>query len=280
MKMANEAFEQSRMFKDLTQPRDLSKYTLMRGAPDFANVAMWNEFESGYAYLVVVQIPRFLEMLAERDTVIYKPLIDTYRKVLEYEFKNLEGIDNITADTGTIDTGISQLQFINKVNMQSSTNFTMRYTEKAGSVIAKVHELFLTGIKDGRTQVKHYHGLIEDSYNSDPEHPLEAGYELETFSFMYFVTDNTFRKVEKAYYIVAAQPTNSPSGDLYNYDKSNIEFKEVTVEFVGFPITGNKINAKARAMLDWLNNPENPNRVIVNSNNFDYTGVDELPTQV
>ena len=54
-------------------------------------------------------------------------------------------------------------------------------------------------------------------------------YENETFSFMYFVTDNTFRYVQKAFYIVAAQPTTAALGDLYNHDKSDISFKEVSL---------------------------------------------------
>jgi hypothetical protein len=258
------------LFKNLIQPKDLSKYTLMRGATDFANVGMWNAFESGYSYLTVVQIPRFLELLAAQDST-YKALIDNYVHILEYEFKGLDGIDNITSENGEISNGINTLSFINKVTMQSSSEFSMRYTEKSGSVITRVHELFLTGIKDGRTEVKTYHGLLEDDIVT------ETGYEYETFSFLYMVTDNTMRKLEKAYYIVAAQPTTAET-NIYNSEKGDIGFKEVSVTMQGFPITGNLIDQKAQAMLDWLNSPENPNRMINDSNNFAYTGIDDITT--
>lgn len=271
---ATSEFADGRMFQYLSKPKDLRNYTLMRGSPDFAKVEMWNEFESGYAYLVVVQIPKFLEMLADKDSDHYGLLIENYKKVLEYEFRSLDGIENITSETGEINTGINTLQFINKVNMQSSSTFSMRYTEKAGALITKVHELFLTGIKDGRTQVKRYHGLLD---SGDIE---EAGYENETFSFMYFVTDNTFRKVEKAYYIVAAQPTTANTGDLYTYEKGGIEFKELSLEFIGFPLTGNEIDAKAQAMLDWLNDASNPNKFVAISNNFQYSGVSDIKTDI
>lgn len=276
---SSKEFADGRLFQNLSKPKDLRNYTLMRGAPDFAKVEMWNEYESGYGYLVVVQLPRFLEMLAEKDSDHYGLLIENYRRVLEYEFKGLDGIENITSETGEINTGISTLQFINKVNMQNSSTFTMRYTEKAGALLTKVHELFLTGIKDGRTQIKRYHGLLERDSAGNRD-IVEAGYENETFSFMYFVTDNTFMKVEKAYYIVAAQPTTAATGDLYTYEKGNIEFKEISVEFIGFPLTSNEIDEKAQAMLDWLNDASNPNKYQARSNNFSYSGVSDIQTEI
>ena len=268
----NKDFAENIMFQHLTEPRDLTKYTLMRGAPDFAKVEMWNEFESGYAYLTVVQIPQFLEKLKAKSE-IYRKLIENYEYALEYEFKSLSGIENITSEQGTIDTGHATLGFINKVTMQSNSTFSMNYTEKCGALFTKVHELFLTGIKDPRTQVKHYHGLLESG------EIVDAGYEQETFSFMYFVTDNTMRKVEKAFYIVAAQPT-SAEWNIFNYEKGNIEFKEITLEFTGFPITGNEVDQKAKEMLDWLNNASNPNKMVVNSNNFSYSGVKDINTEI
>lgn len=260
------------LFKNLVQPRDLSKYTLMRGAVDFANVGMWNAFESGYSYLTVVQIPRYLELLQSKDDS-YANLITNYRHILEYEFKGLSGIENITSESGEISDGINTLSFIRKVNMQSSSTFSMRYTEKSGSVLTRVHELFLTGIKDGRTQVKTYHGLLEDGVIVD------AGYEYETFSFMYLVTDNTMRKLEKSYYIVAAQPTTAETS-IYESEKGSIEFKEVSVEMQGFPITGNLVDQKAQEILNWLHNPSNPNKLVVDSNNFLYTGINDIPTKI
>ena len=265
-----DGWRQSIMFKNLKNPRDLSKYTLLRGAPDFAQVGMWDEFESGYAYFSIVQIPKFLEILRNKDTTTYKPLIDTYLRVLEYEFKNLDGIENITSEMSEINTGHQTMQFISKVNKQSSSTFTLRYTEKSGAVLTRVHELYLNGIKDGVTEVKHYHGLLESGLIE------EASYENETFSFMYFVTDNTFRFVQKAFYIVAAQPTTAALGELYNHDKSDISFKEVSCEFIGYPISNDAIDKKAQEMLNWLNDPTNPNRMIVNSTNFNYSGVSDI----
>lgn len=259
------------MFKNLVQPRDVTKYTLMRGTTDFPNVAMWNNFETGYSYMTVVQVPRYLELLAAQDET-YARLINNYVHILEYEFKGLDGIEDITTETGRITNGISEMEFVNKVIVQDSTNFTMRYTEKSGSVLTRVNELFLTGIKDGRTQIKRYHGLLDNGTITEP------GYEYETFSFMYFVTDNTMMNLEKAYYIVNAQPIKAETS-MYNSEKGDINFKEIGVEFTGFPITSSIIDQKADAMLKWLNDPSNPNKIVADSNNFLYTGVSDINTK-
>ena len=259
------------MFENLKQPRDITKYTLSRGATDFGNVAQFNMYESGYSFLIVVSIPRFLEILAEKYPDNYGSLITNYKHILEYEFRGLDGLENITSDVGSITNGISTLDLINKVEMQSNSTFSMRYFEKSGSVLTRTHELFLTGIKDPRTQVKHYHGLIQDK-------TLEAGYENEVFSFLYFVTDNTMTEIEKAYFIVSAQPTQAETA-IYESEKGNIEFKEISVEFRGFPITGNEVDKKAREVLDWINNPQNPNAIVKDSTNFVYSGTDKIIAQ-
>lgn len=256
------------MFDGLRTPRDITKYTLSRGVTDFGNVGQYELYETGYSFLVLVSIPNFLEKLAQKNAD-YNTLITNYKHILEYEFRGLDGLDNITSDVGTITNGISNLDIITKVEQQSNATFSMRYFEKAGSVITRTHELFLTGIKDPRTQVKHYHGLIQDGTIQEP------GYEHEVFSFLYFVTDNTQTKIEKAYFIVSAQPTTAETS-MYESEKGTIEFKEITVEFRGFPITGNVVNKKAQEVLDWINNPKNPNHITNNSAEFVYSGTENI----
>lgn len=235
---------------------DNEKYRLSRSTPDYSNLAQFQLYESGYSVLVVCSIPKFLERLGDKDSNV-KNMVDTYKKILELDFRGLDGIDNITVDTGDITDGISTLQMINKVTMQSGSNFSMRYQERAGSLLTKVHELFLTGVKDPRTQIKHYHGLIESG-------DLESSFENEVFSFLYFVTDNTMTKLEKAYYIIGAQPTTAET-NIYNSEKGSIEFKEITCEFSGFPITGKAVDNAALSYLKYLHDPKNPYQLIPDS---------------
>ena len=253
------------LFKHLKAPRDLTGYHLMTGVTDFGNLVQFNMYEGGDAALICIKIPKFLEKLAD-DNEQYAALINNYKHILEREFKSLDGIEDINSEELEINDGINQMTVTGKVTMQGGTNFTMRYQEKSGSPITRLHELYLRGIRDPRgAQVKHYHGLIKDG-------KLEPGFENETFTFLYIVTDNTMLKIEKSYLLIAAQPTNAKT-NIYNYEKGGVEFKDVDVEFRAFPITSNKIDQKAQAYLDWLHES---GTLIVDSSNYDYTGVEKL----
>ena len=261
------------MFKYLKKPRDLTNYNLMLGTTDFGNEVQFNMYEKGYAALFVIKIPKFLEKLAETDSS-YSKLINNYKHILEREFKSLSGFSDISTDTLTINDGSVDLQVIGKVDNPGSREFTMSYYERSGSPITKVHELYLTGIRDPRAgQIKHYHGLIEKDL-------LEPGYENETFTFLYINTDNTMRKIEKAYLIVDAFITNA-NLDMYNHEKGQIDLVTVDTTFNGFPISSDDIDEKAQMYLDWLHNPKNlTSRIHVNSSEFRYTGVDDLNPKI
>ena len=214
----------------------LTSYMLMRGVTDFGNLEQFNLYESGYSFFVVMRIPEFMRILGTKSTN-YATLINNYAHILEFENRGISGIDNITSENGQLTNGINTINIINKVNKPSDSSFTANYQEKLGSTITKAHEVFLQGIKDPRTQVKTYLGLIADG-------ALTAGYQNEVFRFMYIVCDNTLTKIEKAICIASAQIKSVPL-DIYNSEKGNYEFREISVEFDGFPIMGRQVNALA-----------------------------------
>lgn len=253
------------MYDYVKKPRDYTKYTLMRGVTDFGNLEQYNLFETGYSFLTIVGVPKFLEALCN-ESGNFRTLFDNYKHILEYEFRGLDGIEDITSETLEITNNISQLNVISKTTMQSASQVSMRYFEKSGSVITRVHETFLRGIRDPRTQFKHYHGLIENG-------KVEDGYENEVFTFLYGVTDNTGLNLEKAYLLLNAQPTKAETS-MYASEKGEIDKKEITCEFNCFPITGDLVDQKAKQYLDYLNTT-----IIKNSTNFNYTGIDKIKTK-
>ena len=257
------------MFDSLKAPRNLTGYKLMQGVTDYGNLAQFNLFETGYSFLLVCQMPKFIEELAKKKTQ-YQTLIDNYKRILEFEFRGLDGLDDMTVDTLDLTNGITNLKMIGKVNQQSDATVTMQFFEKSGSAITKFHELFLTGLKDPMTQGKHYHGLIKDG-------TLEAGYENEVFTLLYLVTDNTMLQLERAYLLLCAQPTKADFS-MYNSTKGDIQNKEISVEFNCFPVKGDEVYKKANEALAWMNNEENDDQIIIDSSDYKYTGIDKIKT--
>ena len=257
------------MFTDLKTPRDLTQYTLFRGTTDFSQLQQFDLFESGYPYLIVVSVPDFLSKMAERDQDVAK-LLANYVHILEYEFRGFQsGLENLTGETSAINNGFSDMNVITKTTGQSAQTFSMNYYEKSGSTLTKMHELYLRSIRDPGTGLKHYNGLI--GFGDDNIKPNEAGFHKECFSFLYIHTDNTGMLVENATYIVGVMPTSSELS-IYNGVKGDVQFHEIAAEFSGFPIRGKAVNARATAILNWMNSAANSKMVQRNSWNYEYAG--------
>ena len=266
---------QYNMFTDLKTPRDVTAYTLFRGTTDFTQLQQFDLYESGYPYLICVSIPEFLKKMAERDSDVAK-LVNSYVHILEYEFRGLDsGLENITSETQEINNGIQGMNVITKVNAPSASTFSMRYYEKSGSVMTKMHQLYLRSVKDPGTGFKTYNGLI--GTGTDQIQPQDAGFHKECFSFLYMHTDNTGMLVEQAAYLVGCMPTTAEL-QIYNGTKGDVNFQEITAEFTGFPIMGSAINARAKKILDWMNSSANANMVHRNSWDYNYAALSDKNT--
>jgi hypothetical protein len=240
----------------------------MRGVPDFGSLVQFNPYESGYAAFIICGMPKFIEALAAVNDS-YNSLVDNWKHIIEYEFKSFDGIQDISADTTQLGDDLNNINVITKVNMQSATEFSLTYDEKSGSPLTKFAKLYLTGIKDPRTQVKTYHGLIHSG-------AMEPGFENEVFTFLYIVTDNTMREVEAAYLLLGCQ-LNSVDTDMYNYTKGDIGKKETTVKFSGYPVTSSFVELAAKDMINFLLSADaGARQIIVNSNDFNYTGMSDI----
>lgn len=238
-------------------PKSVTKYNGHRGITDWGNVAQFNYYKKGYAFLILLRMPIFINKLCEKNNDIAN-LVTNYKHIIEHEFLGLEGLDNITSETLEISDGIGSINLHNKTVEQSAATITLTgYREHSGAVISKVHELILKGIYDGRSQVKHYHGLIQDG-------TLEKDPANEVMSMMYIVTDDTTLKIERAFALLAAQPTSSELS-MYNVTRGDVTYQELGVEFNCFVTSGRDITERAQALLDDL-------KIVRNEDDFIYTG--------
>lgn len=256
------------MFTNTKDFKDVTTYKLMRGVPDFGSLVQFNPYETGYAAFIICQMPKFIELLAKRNTA-YDKLVKNWAHIIEYEFKSFDGLEAMSADTISLGDDLNSINVISRVNMQSASEFSLTYDEKSGSPLTKFAKLYLTGIKDPRTQVKSYHGLVHSNQ-------LEPGFENEVFTFLFIATDNTMREVEAAYLLIGCQ-LNSADLDMYNYTKGDINKREVTVKFSGYPIQSTDIDLAASDMLKFLLSTDaRARQIVINSNDFKYTGINSI----
>ena len=224
------------------KPKNITAYKLRRGVMDFTQIGMFDQYETGYAMLSVLKMPPFMTALGDKYDDI-KELNNSFQTMLEYEFRGLSGIPDINAETIQINDGASnEVQMIGNVTRDTSITVSMTYYERRGSLIAKWANYYLTGIKDPITKAKTYHGLIKDGTISEPS------YDQEVFTFLYYVTDNTMMRLEKAYLLCNAQITKAEES-MYDTDKGSISNRETTIEFNCYPVTGYEVDLAASKLL-------------------------------
>lgn len=243
------------------KPKSLTQYTQFRGVTDFTQIGQFDQFETGYSFLSVISMPKFVEVAAGKDTEI-KKMVESFKHMLEFEFRGLEGLPDINGETYSITDGINEQKMINKVTMDTSVTLSSNYFERKGGLITKFSEYYLTGIKDKMTQAKTYHGLIEHG-------DLNPGLENEVFTMLYYVTDNTMLRIERAFLLCNCQLTKAENS-MYNSTRGEINNKEMTIEWNCFPITGNMVDHAAQTLLQDITGV----KYDVESNKFSTTRVD------
>ena len=123
------------------KPRNLTEYTAYRGVTDWTQIGQFDQFETGYSFLSVISMPKFMEKLADIDTTYAGPLVESLKHMLEYEFRGLDGVPDIASETATITNGVQDVNMIKKVTSDSSIEISMSYFEKSGSLITRFSEV-------------------------------------------------------------------------------------------------------------------------------------------
>lgn len=263
------------------KPSGLTEYNAFRGVTDFTQIGQFDQFETGYSFLSVIQMPEFINKLSGQDSDV-KGIATAFKHMLEYEFRGLEGLPDIQGETYNITDGVNEQQLINKVTMDTSVTVSSNYFERRGGLITKFSEYYLTGIKDRMTQAKTYHGLIA-------ENKLAPSLKNEVFTMMYMVTDNTMLRLERAVLLCNCQLTKAETS-MYNSQRGEISNKEMTIEWNCFPVMGYQVDKAAKKLLEditavkvdysngvaaYKKSVENENTAVLDSNDFTYGIMDK-----
>ena len=96
------------MVKYTKKANSAASFACMRGVTDFTNAAQFNLYESGYAHLYVISMPEWINQFPDQDV---KNMADTFKYILEYEFKGLDGIDDIGTEDNLNSYGNKRMPF-------------------------------------------------------------------------------------------------------------------------------------------------------------------------
>lgn len=228
----------------LVQTKDITEYNAFRGVTDFSQISQFTPYEGGYQMLALLKMPKFMTELAKANGTgsIVERIYNTFKHIVEYEFKGLDGLPDLNSDTYTITDGINDIRMIGKVTEDTSITVSSTYTERIGTPLTKFARLYLTGIKDPKTQARTYHGLIGNGQ-------LDPDLANEVFTMMYIVTDNTMVRLEKAVLLCNMQLTKAEES-IYNGNRGDIgNTKDITLEWNAYPVQSSDVDAIAEKIL-------------------------------
>jgi hypothetical protein len=235
-------------------PRSVEAYSGARGVTDYTQIGMFEQYERGYQFLSVLSLPK---CMTENSSI--KDMNNAIQLTMEREFRGLDGLPDVQADFLEITDGVNTQRMINKVNSDTSIEVSMNFFEKHGGLWTRYIEYYLSGIRDPKTQARTYHGLIADNI-------LEPAWENEVFTLMYYVTDSTMLRLERAFLLANCQFT-SANVSMYNGSRDNISNNELTVNISCFPIWNEEVNKAAKYLLEhtitgqkYNYNPDDKNR--------------------
>ena len=195
------------------------------------NLDQLTPYTPGISRLYFHKVPKFMDQG-------FKDLTDHFRSYLETGYKSVQGIGNLTAESIDVEGGWANQKFSNISSVRDETDsITIELTEMTGSPVREFIETWLTGMRDPRSGVAHYHGQVET--------PTEEGIEYcernHTGEFIYVALDPTAQFIEYACLLAHVWPKNVPKEHL-NYQSGQRDVVTMSLEFAATKYEGRYIN--------------------------------------
>nr|DAF01696.1 MAG TPA: virion structural protein [Caudoviricetes sp.] len=209
-----------------TNQKDYSKFRYFLSGVDVTrqNLSAFTPYERGYARLFVYNMPVFMEKF-------FPELTKRFKSYLETGYRSVNGISDLSVEFNEYEGGFAGQKFANvNISHDDTDTITIGLYELAGSPIREFLETWITGVRDPRSGVAHYHGHV-----ATPIHPADGTNYIEyaeknhTMELIYFTTDATAKRVEYACLLAHCFPGKSDRDHL-NYESNSHDTAEVELE--------------------------------------------------
>ena len=199
--------------------KDYSKFRYFLSGVDVTrqNLSMFTPYERGYARLFVYNMPVFMEKF-------FPELTKRFKSYLETGYRSVNGINDLSVEFTEYEGGFSGQKFANvSISHDDTDTITIGLYELAGSPVREFLETWITGVRDPRSGIAHYHGVIAEKgadYYSERNHTAE----------MFYVNmDPTAINIEYCCMFAHMFPTRVPKNHL-NYEKGNRDNAQIDIE--------------------------------------------------
>lgn len=189
------------------------------------NLDQFTPYIRGVSRIFLHKPPLFMKTLDEGMTKRFKTYIET-------GYRSVSGIADIDVEFTPFEGGFNGQQYQTPQMARDTTEaVTISVYELTGSPIREYLDTWVTGVRDIRSGIAHYHGLIEEYYK-DPTKTAGMFYaEINhTAEFIYTTYDPTGLALEYACMFAHCFPRRVPKDHL-NYETGNRDGVQMDLEF-------------------------------------------------
>ena len=182
------------------------------------NLDMFTPYIRGVSRIFLHKPPAFMQ---ER----FPDMTRRFKTYLETGYTSLDGIGDITVDFTDFEGGFAGQRYSTvSLSRDETDTITIQLYELTGSPIREYLDTWITGTRDPRSGIAHYHGVIAEKgadYYSEKNHTAE----------MFYVNlDPTAINIEYCAMFAHMFPTRVPKAHL-NYEKGNRDNAQLDIEF-------------------------------------------------
>jgi hypothetical protein len=191
------------------------------------NLDQFNPYIQGVSRIFMYKVPAFMKVLDPDMTRRFKTIVETGAT-------SISGIGNLSSDFVEFQGGFAGQRFNNISSVTDDTDtLTIQVYELSGSPIREFLDTWMTGVRDPRSGIAHYHGAVKTDIGNTSGGSGETvlyGERSHTAEFVYTTMDPTGLDLEYSCLWAHCFPTTVDKSHL-NYETGNRANVQMNIEF-------------------------------------------------